>query len=309
MAAPLATRDALPQSGRSVNTPPRETPLDVDQIKGLLEVMPDAGIASQVKKRGINFKIDEDLIGNPEEAGVGPETLAALRAFLSDRPPAVKLRADETTVASARLLPLTAEATDPDGDEIQYRWLTNAGRIVGEGRDVELDTSGIDIASGQLLVTVSVTVSDGKGGFASDSKVLTVRGAPANAAGSSEEGDDSSGESGGKMLLKSYVDGKYLIITLAGRSGSPPGPLGSIEVSLDVSGGSALVKSLTGFLPGVPCRVDLVGLTNLAEGSFADTPGVDNKWGKVIVRLRVKDPKRVVRFVIGWKVLNEAAAH
>lgn len=38
-----------------------------------------------------------------------------------------------------RPLQLAANATDPDGDTLLYKWSTNGGRIIGDGANVNWD--------------------------------------------------------------------------------------------------------------------------------------------------------------------------
>jgi len=288
----------LTQAGRlrPAKAQERETPLDVNQVLELIEVMPDTGLASQIMKRGINFTMSESLIERLK--GAGPETLTILRSFLSNKAPEVSLRISDAKLTRGLKLNLHAVASDADGDEILYRWLSNTGNIFGDGSEAVLDTSGIDTGNGQVLVTVSVTVSDRRGGFASDSKVVTIESERAAAASATVA-----------MSPEVSTEGKYLIMTLTGRAGVAPGQVGSIEVSLGPGRESPEVRKLTGILPGVPCRVEFLGLNNIAEGSFIEPPGIDNEWGTVVVRIKVKDQKRVTNFAIGWKLLKEPSAH
>jgi hypothetical protein len=295
---PPVNGHGLSQAGkfRPANTQERETPLDVNQVLELIDVMPDAGLASQIMKRGINFTMSQSLIERLN--GAGPQTLTTLRTFLSNKAPEVSLRISDAKLTRGLKLSLNAVASDADGDKILYRWLSNTGNISGDGSEAMLDTSGIDTGNGQVLVTVSVTVSDRRGGFASDSKVVTIESERASAASANVV-----------MSPEVWTEGKYLIVTLTGRAGVAPGLVGSIEVSLGPSRESPEVRELTGILPGVPCRVEFVGLNNIAESSFVEPPGIDNEWGAVVVRIKVKDQKRVTNFVIGWKLLKESSSH
>ena len=65
------------------------------------------------------------------------------------------------------------EATDADGDDLEYSWSTDGGMINGEGDNVTWiapDTAG--------NYAVSVMVTDGKGGEATDSVTITVTAKP-----------------------------------------------------------------------------------------------------------------------------------
>ena len=62
-------------------------------------------------------------------------------------------------------------ATDPDGDTLQYKYSTTAGTILGKGKLVIWDLSKVSYGSHE----VNVTVTDGKGGKAVAAlKVITV---------------------------------------------------------------------------------------------------------------------------------------
>jgi hypothetical protein len=295
------------QSGRSQNPSPlKESPLDLDQIKELIKDLPDTAIAGLMVKRGINFKLDEETINGLKSVGAGPQTLQVLRTFMSNRQPSVQLQVDKSSVMLGQSITMTAVVKDPDGDELQHRWVSNAGRIKGDGLTVELDTSEIDLSVGQLQVTVTITVSDLKGGFASDSKSVTILSSQAEAKTSSDRRENiSPQEPSEEMVLESASEGKDTLITLSGSSGtSSTSPLGSIEVRLKLNNGIVEVKSLTGKLPGVQCRLAFTGIKNVSKGSFKETPDRFNLWSKVIVRFRIKDPKQEVHFVIGWEVLD-----
>jgi hypothetical protein len=291
------------QSGRGAER--KEAPLDFEQVRELIEPMPDAGLANQIRQRGINFKLSEALLVDLEKSGAGSETLRALRSLLSNNEPSVVLHVSQKETLPGETLTLTAEASDPDRDELLYRWLTNAGKINGNKSTVELDTSNINVDGGPVQVTVSVTVSDRKGGFASDRQTLTVANIASEGGYRKDAENGSSDKRDNEMLLETATEGKYLIVKLTGKSSVTAGPIGSIEVSLNMRNGVAEVENLTGMLPGVPCRVDFVGLNNVADGSFKEPPGIDNDWGEVVLRIRVKDYKRIIRFVVGWKALNE----
>jgi outer membrane protein OmpA-like peptidoglycan-associated protein len=80
----------------------------------------------------------------------------------SNRPPTINCSVDHTSVNAGELVLVTAIASDPDGDPLTYSWNISAGKIVGSGASVHLDTTGL--SSGQYVVTGSV--SDGRGGTA-----------------------------------------------------------------------------------------------------------------------------------------------
>jgi hypothetical protein len=65
---------------------------------------------------------------------------------------------------------LSATATDPDGDRLLYTYLTTAGKVSGDGANTTLDLTGV--APGTYTVTVEV--SDGRGGAASAAATVGV---------------------------------------------------------------------------------------------------------------------------------------
>jgi hypothetical protein len=97
------------------------------------------------------------------------------------------------------------------------------------------------------------------------------------------------------------VEGKYVLVTLTGRSGDTSNALGAVEVTLSVGGGQAYATNVSGMLTGYPCQVDFVRLENVAEYSFVEPPGAANQWARAVVRLRPKESKRPVRFLINWR--------
>ncbi len=104
------------------------------------------------------------------------------------------------------------------------------------------------------------------------------------------------------MRVKTYVEGKFVVVVLAGRSGDRSNPVGALDVTID--GGTAVSAfSVNGMLTGYPCQVDFVKLENIAEYSFVEPPGVANQWAHAVVRVRPKGNKRPMRFLINWKGL------
>ncbi|HEX9759837.1 MAG TPA: PKD domain-containing protein, partial [Candidatus Acidoferrales bacterium] len=90
-----------------------------------------------------------------------------------NRPPTLSCSADRSTVLVGERVRITATASDPDGDNLNYTWRTNGGQIVGSGTSVQLDTSGV--APGRYAVTGRV--EDGRGG-ANDCTVAVAVEAP-----------------------------------------------------------------------------------------------------------------------------------
>lgn len=268
-----------------------ETPLDIDQITGLLSVLPDRALAGQISKRGINFRVTHEVIRIMKDKGAGARTLAALELFLSNRQPSVTVRVEKATVAKGEFVRLVAEATDPDSDPLRFQWATTGGLLSGDGAVVTLDTISVPVMARPAQVTISVTVGDRKGGFASASKSVSVR--------------HPNSHVGEALSVSTSTEGKYIVVTLTGALNEPDGVQGAIEVVLSQS--SVGANSYTGNLPGVPCRADFIGLENVAEYSFKEPPGISNGWSKAILRLKPKNRSRDIKFSLGWQILGEAS--
>jgi TonB family protein len=107
------------------------------------------------------------------------------------------------------------------------------------------------------------------------------------------------------MTIRASADGKFLLVELTGKSGDASATTGVVEVTVTMKGDTQLVS---GKLPGYPCRVALARLENVAEYAFGEVPGAGNQWGHVVVRVRPKDPKRSMHFLINWTALDSGQA-
>jgi len=88
----------------------------------------------------------------------------------ANRPPTVRAQCDPCTVEVGKSSTLTADARDPDGDVLTYRWTAPTGTLASPAERQTLWT-----APGQAgPVQATVTVNDGKGGTASDSVTIQV---------------------------------------------------------------------------------------------------------------------------------------
>src|SRR5262249_46704075 len=84
------------------------------------------------------------------------------------------LRASASTVCVADKVALTASASDPNGDALLFSWKSSGGSVIGQGVNTQLDTANLNPGD----YTVTVEVSDGHGGVASDSKTIRVDACP-----------------------------------------------------------------------------------------------------------------------------------
>ena len=71
---------------------------------------------------------------------------------------------ERTTILPGESVRVRATASDPDGDPLTYEWSATAGRITGTGATVTFDSTGM---TPPASATVTVRVSDGRGGTAS----------------------------------------------------------------------------------------------------------------------------------------------
>ena len=105
----------------------------------------------------------------PPAATVTP-TAPPTPALPPNRAPTVKARCEPCTVEINRQLTASADAQDPDGDTLRYRWTSPTGSF-GNANDRQTPWT----APGQVgAVPLTVTVDDGKGLTASDTVTVQV---------------------------------------------------------------------------------------------------------------------------------------
>ena len=102
----------------------------------------------------------------------GESTMTLTLGVISDTPPViVSLKAEDTGCRRNAPVALDCIAYDHDGDELIYQWTATGGEIKGEGPFVSW------VAPDELgIYTVTVRVSDGKGGEAEESLDIEVEG-------------------------------------------------------------------------------------------------------------------------------------
>lgn len=87
-----------------------------------------------------------------------------------NRPPTVTVRCEPCTVQVGRASTVSADAQDPDGDTLSYKWGSPTGSFANaNNRQTEWTAPGQPGA-----VPLTVTVDDGKGGTASDTITIQV---------------------------------------------------------------------------------------------------------------------------------------
>ncbi len=87
-----------------------------------------------------------------------------------NRPPTVRARCEPCTVEAGKSVTVTADAQDPDGDTIIYRWSAPSGTFQNASDRQTLWTA----PQQEGPVPATVTVNDGRGGTASDSVTIQV---------------------------------------------------------------------------------------------------------------------------------------
>lgn len=88
----------------------------------------------------------------------------------ANRPPTVKAQCNPCMVEVGKSSTVTADAQDPDGDPLTYRWSAPSGTLANPAERSTLWTA----PNQEGTVPVTVTVNDGKGGTASDTVNIQV---------------------------------------------------------------------------------------------------------------------------------------
>lgn len=266
----------------------RGAPLDLRQVRELVRLMPDEALAGEIAERGIGFEVTEELITELSRGGAGARTVAALRALIPNRSPSVVLSLEADEVERGQSLTCAAEASDPEGDELRYEWSATAGTVEGDGPLIRLNTAALDDAAETSQLTVAVTVRDGRGGSTTASRTVLVHNRRARRV---------------RTPLRIAGEGKYLLVYIAPDTEARPS--GSVAVFLNAPDAGVGPGNLVGGLPGKPCRVRFGNPENVAELSLKEAPGAGNNWGALVARVRPKNPRRSIRFTIGWEILRD----
>jgi outer membrane protein OmpA-like peptidoglycan-associated protein len=89
----------------------------------------------------------------------------------ANKPPTVSCDVEKSTILPGETVRCRATASDPDGDPLTYEWSASQGRVTGSGAEGTYDSSGV---SAGTTVTVTVRVSDGRGGTASANCTIRI---------------------------------------------------------------------------------------------------------------------------------------
>ncbi|MGA1792338.1 MAG: S8 family serine peptidase [Thermoplasmatota archaeon] len=107
-----------------------------------------------------------DPSGSSDSASI---TLTVRDAVISNSPPVIQsFTSSDGSVETGEIVYLYVEASDPDGDPLQYGYSASSGRVIGSGDEVQFRSP--DSAAD---VSIIVTVSDGRG--ASDDAQLLIQ--------------------------------------------------------------------------------------------------------------------------------------
>jgi hypothetical protein len=98
-----------------------------------------------------------------------PASAPSPRHAQQNRPPSVRAHCEPCSVQIGKTVTVTATAADPDGDHVSYAWSAASGTITDSSHAETAWTAPVQ----EGPVPVSITVTDGKGGTASD--VITIQ--------------------------------------------------------------------------------------------------------------------------------------
>jgi OmpA family/PKD domain len=91
-----------------------------------------------------------------------------------NRPPTASISVERSPINAGERTGITCTGTDPDGDPLTYRYSTSGGQIIGNGQNVQFDSTGVQPGT----YTVTCTVDDGRGGTGSASADVVVQEPP-----------------------------------------------------------------------------------------------------------------------------------
>jgi outer membrane protein OmpA-like peptidoglycan-associated protein len=90
----------------------------------------------------------------------------------ANRPPTISLACGKETILAGETMVARATASDPDGDPLTYTWSASAGKVTGNGPEATFDSASVPC---DTVVTITVQVSDGRGGTAQATCTVRVK--------------------------------------------------------------------------------------------------------------------------------------
>jgi outer membrane protein OmpA-like peptidoglycan-associated protein len=149
-------------------------------IKPGLFIRPAVSWNLNFDDRGLNSS-SKSFTGRQISIGYHPGTVAGEKEVApppppppppaANRPPTVSVTCEKPVILPGETIRCRATAADPDGDPLTYAWSSSNCRISGNGPDATLDCTGVPAGTN---VTVTVRVSDGRGGTAEASTQVRV---------------------------------------------------------------------------------------------------------------------------------------
>ncbi|MEO6222275.1 MAG: OmpA family protein [Vicinamibacterales bacterium] len=111
------------------------------------------------------------LAAAPQAARQAPQvTTAPVSHAPANRPPTVRAACDPCTVEMGKVSTVSADAQDPDGDPLTYRWTADTGSFTSPTNRQTPWTAPMLVGP----VSVTVTLNDGRGGTASANVTIQV---------------------------------------------------------------------------------------------------------------------------------------
>jgi hypothetical protein len=166
--------EAVSLTARVANRDPSQLIYEWKTSAGSLQTSgPRAALdTSSIKMSAGSKKITITLTARDQNGEIrsDSETISLVAAQPANWPPVITLRASRSTVYQGEDIEITANATDRDGDSLNYQWNTSHGQLTGNGNRMTLRTSAIAPAQ----VEVWATVSDGRGESATDRLIVSV---------------------------------------------------------------------------------------------------------------------------------------